>query len=497
MKKYKLTRTIILLIVFSLTITSIIFLDIKNLNQTKYVESVDKFLDYNSVSNKKTINFDSEIFYLLSSIIFCSILYFWLSFMFIFDFIFKAEFNKKTYKLINWIYIVYFVLASFVIAYFVYNMYTVYYDSFKTNFNNNNQIVITYTYSLVKSSSIYLTISYFVLYFFTFTFLIVNTLNCDEQLNFFQTILFIKPFLSSKKLAKDNNELPFEDMKFEYEKYYNSEVFKYVKWINEVEDSMVFQNHELEEKIKIYKYCNSFKNLISYSNGKLFYMMIGDEKFRVKLFPIYLRRIRESFYYISLSNYNRLIFKTAYFKLAKFVSATLDKNIEYLLKRIYTNLLDYKALYKGIIKTISDQLNDFLCVLYNKLRKHEYDQFKEFYEISKLIDFGKDYYYEIISNIISQIRTRYREIMMKERYKYNSNYNDQVSESKDNKVLAAFKYFNLTDNTTYENFKKVYRSYVKTYHPDLSNSTEGKNDDKNITLINTHKEVLNKYFKSK
>ncbi|ASP28332.1 hypothetical protein SCORR_v1c05600 [Spiroplasma corruscae] len=502
MAKYKLARSILLLIVLTLTSVSIIFIQVYNLNINKFDYYVKELLNYDDNNGGTVINQNSKLFILLICILVCSLFYLLTSVTYLFDFLPKKHLVKTSHKFVNIIYIFYFFISGCLILYFIFELYNLYIKSFYyVKIDDSNQELVYYNSKDVFNTSLKLFLIFFVLYLTTLVVLILNLFSLDTQVKFFIHICLITltKRLFERKL-NDNNRF---DKKYDYYvtqsfKYYrHSRLFKIGKWNKEFREDIVLQNKELEDIIKNYEYNKFCKYLHKNIESNNYNTYLGDERFELTLFPFYVKNIESSFYYINLSNYNRLLFKAAYYKFANNASITLDLNLRLISNITKINILTYNNFHKQILNASSTILSDFLCFLYNELRKFESNNYQDFYSISKIIDYGEEWYYELIDKVINKLEKNYNDFQNKHNKKTGSK-NSSKNSSENNSLDSAFKYFGLNTNCSYDQFKRKYRTYVKLYHPDAKVFYGGERFiDKDIETININKKIIEHYFKSK
>ncbi|AKU79988.1 hypothetical protein STURON_00742 [Spiroplasma turonicum] len=412
-------------------------------------------------------------------------LYVLTSIMYFFNFIFKKYFKNKTYYFLNATYTLYFILAALIISYFIYILDDSYNITFE-NWNDNKYYDISFLKKILNIINIAL-ICFTTTFLISVFLLIIDFFSYDKQLKFYKHLLFIKDKkaikFNEKELSSIRKSYSYY-LKHKFITYEKFNLLKKVEWKKEFDNLVVLQNTELEEIISNYTYNEHFIELKKYTNTNEFMIYIGDERHEIILYPFYIKDITQSFYYINLSIYNRLIFKAAYYKLASNISITIDYNLRVVNNKYKINILEDFEMCKILLKLTSDYLNDFLCMLYNKLRKFEINKFKEFYNISSLIDYGESYYNEFLNAIFEKLYNKYINYI-----KGNS-----IGNINDKSLLEAFDYFGLTLDTSYDQFKKNYRLFAKKNHPDINKEKKLKID---MTVVNKYKNIVEEFYKLK
>ncbi|WP_342269113.1 hypothetical protein [Spiroplasma endosymbiont of Aspidapion aeneum] len=201
------------------------------------------------------------------------------------------------------------------------------------------------------------------------------------------------------------------------------------------------------------------------------------------------------------------------YALTKYSHATIEKFYEVYGKMFETqNPNDYNIvnLFETMKMTMIEQMQNIIDVFIIKTEKIELSPKAENYIIEEIIDIGDDFTLHwarmfreilVLANESMSFDQEFDFIANKKR---NINWNDieednfdEFFEKTKTMVISseydeALKYFNLTRQSEYDEFKKVYRKIAKAIHPDVNKG----NPDFDIEMkkVNYYKSIIEKYM---
>ncbi|AOG60606.1 hypothetical protein SHELI_v1c06550 [Spiroplasma helicoides] len=168
---------------------------------------------------------------------------------------------------------------------------------------------------------------------------------------------------------------------------------------------------------------------------------------------------------------------------------TLNPNITIEQNRMFIN--------QDFANNFDDNTNTFDYNSRNSMYKNNRENFEEFSRQNKNFYQGsEDNATDFRNSKDLKNEYYYWEDWWKEAYKNNSsnqnenNYNE--GDYNNQELQNALKFFNLSGNTTYEEFKKRYRELARAFHPDSGRE----NSQELMTLLNKYRMLLDNHFKN-
>ncbi|AKU79784.1 J domain-containing protein [Spiroplasma turonicum] len=497
MTAYRIIRWLVFIVISSIGILSIIFLNNYHGTIEKVLKGIPQLYNFDLNTNSKNFNVNGTLFWIIMGIFLTGFFYILFFLSFIIDVI-KA--NKKLMSL-NFINLIFMLIFGIVIVYLNYKV-MLFFGQFIDNQDINGNTEYNYdTYNFIT-----LLINCFTGFYVVSMFLfIINILPYKKQLKFWLAITFRwnTASVNVNNIENTNNKNNKINKKLRINNYINktnlekvTTNFNRLIWSNEFNNEIILDTEEVEALIDKYKTYSDFKSLTTFTFRNKFSMNIADENFQIQLYPSFLKEIDRSFYHINLiSKYSRRIFMAAYYKFAYYVAFALEHSLNIVYARITTQILTFDNLDTKILKLTSENLNNFVLKLYNVVRSFEASNFKDYQNSYTYFDIGKVFYNELTNQIAKIFEYSYNEIIRIQDEMYTGEYNDDVLKHKNDKVKTAFDYFGLAYNSTYEEFKSRYREIIKKTHPD-SVRINSESLIKLTTMININKEILEEYFQT-